>query len=279
MKKIGFFIGHENYIPHSRFLRDSIIRNARGEFEIYGIVAEHRKINLGISEMHQIKVEIDEKYREIPFLDKMIAASEFEKICDEAYVWLDVESCFLKPLIVPFQREIYINPVDKRNIGDLYGEERSKIWRIVRRYFGMEDEQDPVFTTISKERIFPYYNVGMVIVNNNKNLFCTVRKAFDDLLEYPEIIKAMKELYIYKIFFHHIVFSCAAIKLYGKEIGDLPLGFNYPLHLHSENKSDVNLKEMLTIRYDDYFDRNNVPEIWKDIFGDEAKKLKSYYYY
>lgn len=59
----------------------------------------------------------------VPFIDKIEAASNFEKICDAAYLWMDVDSCFITPLHISISEnlpELAVNPVDKRNIGDRY---------------------------------------------------------------------------------------------------------------------------------------------------------------
>lgn len=281
MKKIGFFIGHGNYLNHARVLCKSILENTSltQEYQIFAMTPEYIDLKVDIPGVVQINVDVPMIYRSIPFIDKMLAAASFESNCADGYIWMDVESYFFKPMEFLNDAGIYVNPVDKRNIGDVYGGGQSTIWQIIYRYFQLSKEQPYVNTSVTKEKIYPYFNVGMVVVNKHKDLFKTVREAILELLDYDELKKQIDESVIHKIFMHQAIFSCAVMKKYGKNIKPLPYGVSYPLHLHEFNPAQIPMEDLISIRYDNYFDSNSIPLIWKHIFNDIKNDLKSNWYY
>lgn len=275
--KIGFFIGCKEQINQGKILVESIKKNLR--VEIYIIIPEALEKNINIEGVNIIKIEIPNDLYMIPFVDKIFAASKFEEICNERYIWVDVDSYLFKPFKIPNENGIHVNPVDKKNIGDEFGKKRSQIWSITYNYLEINENKKFVKTTISNERIFPYYNVGMVVINNKKELFKNTIKSIEKLLSNSIMKELLEKSFLNKIFFHQVVFTCCLIKSYRNEIGKLPKGLNYPLHLHNENPNSVNLNDIISIRYDDYFDNNLPPVEWKDIFNPIKNDLKSCWYY
>ena len=69
------------------------------------------------------------------------------------------------------------------------------------------------------------------------------------------------------------------MKLYGEAVQPLPYGVNYPFHLYREDPSPVPPEDLISIRYDDYFDRNSPPPIWAREFAGIQDGLKSCWYY
>jgi hypothetical protein len=78
---------------------------------------------------------------------------------------------------------------------------------------------------------------------------------------------------------HQIIFSCCLVKLYGDDIKPLPYGVNYPLHLHDSNPNPLALEDIKSIRYDNYFDKNDIIPEWQHIFDPIKEGLKSVWYY
>lgn len=260
MNKIGFFINDEKFLNHAKALCASIIENLtfedlrlENEYKIYVVTPEYLDIKINIPKVSQITVDIKPDVRLIPFVDKMIAAARLEEICDDSLIWLDFDSFFFKPVKFPVQFDIYINPVDIRNIGDLFGEERSEIWKIVCSHIGLTEDRSCVETSVSRERIFPYFNMGMVVINKQMGLFKCVKKTIFELLGNKEIKKIIEDSDLHRIFFHQVVFSCCLKKIYGENIESLPKGLNYPLHLHDRNPFPLDLEDIISIRYDDIY--------------------------
>jgi hypothetical protein len=281
MKKLGFFVGHKNYLPHAILLCKSIVENTHlgAEYEIVAVTPKHLNLSVEIPGVTQITVEIAPEYRAIPYLDRMFAAAAFEDVCEDEYIWMDVDSYFFKHLEFRNSTEIYANPVDKRNIGDIYGEDRSPLWLALFKYFDIADIYPFITTRVTKERIYPYYNNGMVLINKNRALFRTVKDAICVLMTYDNIKRLLQISEQNLIYFHQAVFTCAILKLYHKSIKPLPYAVNYSLDLHEHTPTPVPFEDIISIRYGDYFEQHNPPHIWRYIFEHVKKDLKVTWYY
>lgn len=281
MKKLGFFIGHKNYIPHAILLCKSIAENTHlwGEYEIVAVTPKHLDLSVDIQGVTHIMVDIAPEYRIVPGIDKMFAAAAFEEGCEDEYIWMDVDSYFFKNLEYRKSTESYANPVDKRNIGDTFGEDRSLLWLALFKYFDIADIYPFMTTRVTKEKIYPYYNNGMVLINKNRELFRTVKEAICILLTYDNIKRFLRVSEQNLINFHQAVFTCALLKLYHKSIKPLPYAVNYSLDLHEHTPTPVPFEDLISIRYGDYFEKHNPPIIWKDIFEHAKKDLKVTWYY
>lgn len=282
MTNIGFFIGHKNYIPHAKLLCDSLYKNfaINNGFEIFAMVPDYLNLNLDELNVKQVLFTVPADYLHIPFIDKIFAAAAFEDCCSDKYMWLDVDSYFFKSTDFPAIPDLLINPVDKKNIGDNFNDDQSAFWRIIYDYFDMELDLHSVTTTVTKEKIYPYYNVGMVFVNRKKNLFNITKKAIIELLIQENVKYFLISSSKYSIFFHQAVFSCAIIKLYThNKICKLPVGLNYPMHLHYDELSPLSLDHLISIRYDMFFEYNQIPSRWEHIFSDLKSQLVNTWYY
>lgn len=281
MRKLGFFVGHMNYLPHASLLYKSIVENTQlyEDCEIYAVTPDHTDIIVDIPGVKQLKVSIEPWFRVIPFVDKMLAAAAFEEICEDEYIWMDVDSYFFKNLEYRKSTEVYANPVDVRNIGDIFGEERSDLWRILFKYFNLADIYPFITTRVTKEKIYPYYNVSMVLVNSNKELFKTVTEAFLDIFSIESIKRMISASELHRTYIHQAIFTCAILKLYNKSIKPLPYGVNYSLSYHEKTPTPIPYEDVISIKYDNTFDRNGVPNIWKEIFEPVKKELKATWYY
>lgn len=280
MKKIGFFVGHANYVPHAKVLAQSILsRTTLGEtYEIEAILKKGANIVIDDKTISTRVMEVPSRYEKIPFVDKMLAASLLESQAPEGYIWLDVESYFVKTPIFDAEAEILINPADKKNVGDRFGAKRSLLWQKSKDYFGLTEDLAPVQTQFSKEKIYPYFNVGFVAVHQNKGLFGRVKEAMAQLLADKQIKAQLKESYLHAIFFHQVVFSCGVLQLYDV-ITPLPEGVNVPMHLYQGKEDDIDFNRLTTFRYDNYFDEGMVSENMNLLFGKKAQALKSHWYY
>ena len=281
MKCLGFFIGHKNYLPHARLLCKSIRENTHleEEYEICAVTPAHLELTVNIPGVRHLQFDISPEYRAIPYVDKMFAAAALEAVCEEEYIWMDVDSYFFKHLEFRKSTEIYANPVDKKNIGDIYGEERSALWLALFKYFDIPDIYPFVTTRVTKERIYPYYSVGMVLINKNRELFRTVRDSICSLLSYEYINRLLQAFELNSRYLHQAVFTCAVLKLYNKSVKPLPYAVNYSVSLHENTPTPIPFEDIISIRYKDYFEKHNPPYIWKDIFEHEMKDLKTTWYY
>ena len=269
MKCIGTFIDHANGMKYARLLFESLCKNTElmktGKF----VVAVPAHLNLSVNDpgIEQIDFDLPEKYRPIPFVDKLFAAAAFERCCDDAFFWLDADSYFFKNTSLFDGSEIRVNPVDIQNIGIGYGEPLSPLWSVLYEYFGLEiDRVGSVTSTVLKQVIYPYYNACMICVSKPDGLFAETKSAIITLLKDERIQQQLTDP-LHQIFFHQAVFSCIIMKKYDQKVKPLPRGVNYPLHLHNQKLDPIPFEELVSIRYGDYIEENDPPEIWADIFN------------
>ena len=279
MKRIGTFAGHSLCIEQARLLYDSLCQNTdlTGQYQFTVMTPEHLKLTVEALGIEQINFNLPEEYRPIPFVDKLVAAAEFESRCDDELIWLDVDSCFFKTPVFA-DSPICVNPVDMKNIGISVGEPLSPIWKLIYDYFGLGvNSVGSVITGISKDQIYLYYNAGMIRIKKPDGLFFEVRAAMTALLKTDHVQKQL-EMPLNRIFFHQAVFSCAILKKHGRLVSSLPYGVNYPLHLRAKDPAPIPLEDVISIRYDDFFDENKPPEQWANIFKGREDVLKSVWY-
>ncbi len=231
--------------------------------------------------IRELRFVLPKDFRAIPFIDKMFAAAAFEEKATCPLLWLDIDSFFLKKPEFTSKAALRLNPVDQRNIGDLYGEERSLLWQILMKYFALDPtEQFPVRTGISAEWIYPYFNVGMVYQQRTSQIFGLTRTALCRLLPRLDLQALLNEKYSNTLFLHQAVFTAAVLKTFRQDqIQSLPNGTNYPLHLHAAQTKPICLEDLCSIRYDTFFAKNEVPPSWQPLLGKRREDLHMRWYY
>lgn len=282
MKKIGFFIGHECDVNKAKLLCETLRDNttlARSR-AVVAVLPEHLNLAPDLPGAEPLAFDLSEAYRGIPFVDKLFAAAAFEQNCTDEYLWLDTDSCFFRDIDFSGGNGIRLNSVDMRNIGAVYGEKPGSLWEAIYRYFDLDWRSAGfVETSVTREWIYPYFNAGMVVVREPRGLFGETRRAIIALLGGEDIRARLQTSAPERIFFHQAVFSCTALKLYAGGIEPLPCGANYPLHLHGKNPLPLPLEDVRSIRYDTYFDANEAPAVWRDVFRGRESGLRSCWYY
>ncbi len=223
--------------------------------QIYTLRFEHEDLKI-------ISIEVPYLLHEFPFMDKLLAASIYEQ-AHKHFIWIDVDSYFLKPF-TGFIKEhgILVNPVDIKNVGLSTDQKMSPYFETCLKQFNLETTtyQSNIFkTTITKESIYPYFNMGFVIIYDNKFIFKQALDAFYEVFNHPIISKLVSESYLYAIFLHQVLFSLSIIKSYFyDDIHVLPPYYNYPLHLIKKDATPPDINLLQHFRYDTFF--NHVDE-------------------
>lgn len=260
----GFYVAKRNYIENAVALIQSIKQQysidevAIKAFSPLGVVNDQ----LQMEGVESISIEISKAFCRIPFVDKLFAAAKFEALYSDnnaLLIWLDVDSYFFKMIPVLPDSPICLNSVDKRNIGIPYTQDLSTLWKWVYKYFDLEMPLKPVHTQITGERLHPYFNVGMVVIKESRGVFEATRKAIVSFLEAPETLSLIMDNDLFAIFMHQAIFTGAVLKLYGLERAPLPKGLNYPWHLSHEDPNPPKKEDLISIRYDFYWDGTVLP--------------------
>lgn len=118
-----------------------------------------------------------------------------------------------------------------------------------------------------------------MIVNDNKNIFSKSFEILEFLSKDNEIKEILNDNYLNAVFIHQLVFSAVIINNYSKpDIGFLANGVNYPLHLFDEDKNKPQISQLISFRYDNYFNEeynDNIPRKLIDV----KDKLSMIWYY
>lgn len=278
---IGFFVGHRHFLPHAISLVESINKNIPSALITVVVTEEEYDFFCSAFEVYKLEIIKINKYSAYPFIDKIQAAAEFEKSCTHEYLWVDVDSYINKKLLFDMGSSIQINTVDIRNIGIAYKEKLSNLWKRITDHFHIDyTTYDPTKTIISKETIYPYYNIGCVYVRENKNLFQFTFNNIKILLKDDRFLKAIESSILNKIFFHQAVFTAALRHLYdSEEIKSLPRGVNVPIHLYKKNNLKINFNHISSFRYDNYFDNELIDDNLPETLKKKTKLLTMLWYY
>ena len=211
------------------------------------------------SSVKLIDLDIPYLLFECPFMDKLYAASIYEKLVGK-FVWIDVDSYFLQSMPKQsFTHQIALNPVDIKNIGQTTINPIDDYWKLLLETININEDTYTsriIETTISKEHLYPYYNMGFVMISDNKYVFSLALDVFYKVMENKGINQFLEKSFLYAIFLHQVLFSLSVIKLYfDEEITMLPKHFNYPLHLQHKDREPVELDKLYHFRYDDFFNK------------------------
>lgn len=271
MITFGFSLEHPHEVNQAKLLVRSLIAHfpIGSTAQLFVFTPTHHPFSVDELEPYRRNVDVPVIARSLPFAHKVYAGAALEAMVEGPFVWMDVGSVVLKPFEIPLSPEILINPVDIRNIGDLYPRPRSAFWSLLKSVFDLPHPEAPVITRVTREEIYSYFNMGMIIINQNRNCFALATQALNDLLKQESIHHLIDTSSRHAIFLHQAVMTCAILKCYPTSSrGALPLGLNYPLHLQEKIASPLRLHQLLSIRYEDYFETHEVPLSWQPLFGD-----------
>jgi len=281
--QIGTYVSSPEYLQLATLLLDSL-KKCNSTSQLTFVVPEDLSAYLPSVNTRIQPCTIPSKHQFFPFYDKVVAAAAFEKEHSEPFLWIDLDSFFLQnPDSFALSCALGVNPVDHKNIGIPRGNPITPLWQHVlqtAQYSDTEFSMKVVSTGISKESIYPYYNMGMVFHNTDIPIFQSTQTLLEDLLEDAALNEILAQAYIHRVFLHQVVFSILVEKLFtSDQISRLPEGWNYPLHLHHQNSTPPELTLLKSVRYDTFFQKNPVPSCWSSWLGEQRPDLTLRWYY
>ena len=214
-------------------------------------------------QMHLL--ELPDSVLEFPFASKVLAAGIFEAQemnHSEMLVWMDRDSLIIndpEALILPPGKILGCRPVDHQLIGSTWNQPPDNFWETIYNIFELAEERVfPIYTTVDRQQIRPYFNAGMLIVRPQARLLQTWSDEFISTFQKKELTVFYNNNVLYQIFIHQVVLSVVICKLLEREqLYQLPYNVNYPLHMHSKFPPDSktnSLNELVTCRHDGYFE-------------------------
>lgn len=281
--QIATFVGHDSLTSQVEVLTDSIIRSGLN-CTLTVLTPKDCSFEIEIPSVIIEKIPILVEHRLFPFYDKLQAAAFFERTRKAPFLWVDIDSLFLEQ--VDFTQKdigLRVNPVDHRNVGVPVGYELTPMWYRLMELTDLCEEnykRYTVYTSVSEEKIYAYFNMGMVYVNTERKLFQKATDYMTKVLNDVEIQKHLSQAYVNRIFLHQMIFSICVCQIFTEqERSILPQGCNLPLHLLAGHVEEKKLMHAKSIRYDNFFAKNKVPEFMKEWLGEERPDLTLRWFY
>ena len=226
-----------------------------------------------IKKMSSLKAELftfslDNEYLNFPFMSNAFASAcaEENSINEIGIIaWLSPNTIVLRePEELTLKDEIILGyrPVHHKLIGSSFKEPLDPFWELI--YKVCDVDKDRIFameTHIDGATIRPYFNAGILSVRTNRRLLKSWRDKLVEVYKNPSLQEFYKKDEKYKIFIHQAILTGVILsKFNSNEIYELPVSYNYPLHLHKvdvTSKRPNSMNGMITIRHEGFYNNSN----------------------
>ena len=236
-----------------------------------GDLTQATQSRLAASEVRLLRFTLAEESHGFPFAAKVQAAAEAERQAQgqtNNLVWMDVDSIVIQQpdaFVLPPGKQLAYRPVDHTLIGSLYDEPLDDFWTLI--YERCQVSQEHVFamtTSVDEQKIRPYFNAGMLIVQPELGVMQAWCDAFMSLF-LADCFQPFYEAHgLYRIFIHQAILTGIILARWTRAtLYELPFQVNYPLHMHEDYpvaRRPAVINELISCRYDTFF-RN---ESWRD---------------
>jgi len=212
-----------------------------------------------------ISLPLNNQYIDYPLANKPLVCAHAEKYCkSEILVFADSDQLILNEpgALVPGQdTDIVVRPVDVKNIGASNElDPNFEYWRSIYELLSVDDFKY-VDSTVGQQRIFAYWNSGLIVSRRSNSLFKRWSKNFHAVMS-----KGLQPQD--GIFFIEQSVLAATICSTHYRVGAFPNNYNYPIHMQSKMQGRnrfENLSELATIHYHKIFQNNQQRNPLKDM--------------
>ncbi len=218
--------------------------------------------------VHMCEFNMDKELVRFPFMaDAYAAALAEEEARDrtEVLAWLAANSIIVRtPFAYVLDRGVSLKyrPVHHQLIGSSYNEPIDDFWKFIYEKCGVKDtDLFPMQGHVDGAKIRPYFNAGSVILRPELGLLAKWRDEFLRIHGQPEVSEFIQKDDAYAIFLHQAVLTGVILSNVEREgLIELPNLYNYPIHLHSEDRTDNRPKlvdECVTLRHERFYNDTN----------------------
>jgi hypothetical protein len=215
------------------------------------------------------------------YAGKVYAAAVAEKKAEKrgsVLVWMDDDTIVLdEPSELLLRPEISFGyrPVMHNRSGTLYGTKPNVFWSRIYEKLKVDYKNHFAMTTpADNQKIYAYFNAGLLVVRPNKGILQRWLNAFETLYKDSALAKMCRENVEYRIFLHQTALVGAVMNsLERDEMIELSDRYNYPLffeQMFDASQQFGSIEGIKTLRYDIYF-RNPDPEWYKKLKGPADK--------
>jgi len=219
-----------------------------------------------------LNIDLNTTYPDDYFVNKFVAGSYIEsKFPDATVVFLDSDQIILNPptgFILPKDIDVMVRVVDRKNIGvSSENDVEWDYWKALYQAFAINYTTLSQVETSSGERIYPYFQGGMIISKASNGLFSQIKRNYAVVRENKIRPKAGN------FFLEQSTYS-ATISQMQLNYLLVPNTYNYPLSLHEEISSKVSVQDFTqlhTAHYHDLLTTKPYPNYF-DVFLNTTEK-------
>jgi glyoxylase-like metal-dependent hydrolase (beta-lactamase superfamily II) len=238
--------------------------------------------SLTSARVKMIPLEYDNAYPLYPFIKKMYALAQIEKILAgkaETMVWMDADSLVLKEpteFALARNKKIAIRPVNlSNNVGLPASEPVDPFWKKIYEMTGLTMETVPIMETyVDRQMVRTYLNCAIFAIRPDLGIFRQGLDLFKKLLNDQEFQGRACKLINHHIFLHQAVLSALiAASIKEDEIHWFSDAAGYPLHHIAELIPERKAKKMNDLESLVYaYSWGTANWMWDDIQVDEPLK-------
>lgn len=204
----------------------------------------------------QLRVEVcpfspDEKIGNW-FADHACAAALAESHAEDnssLLAWLSPNAVVVQEpsaFLLPPDIALGYRPVHHALIGSRIEEELDPFWTLVYELCDTPvDRVFPMRTHIEDIRVRPYFNAGFIVVRPEKRLLREWKMLFASVVSDSRLQSLYALNQRYDIFIHQALLSGLILRMFRQEeLQELPHTYNYPVHLHREDRTALKPRAM-----------------------------------
>ena len=229
-----------------------------------------------------IPLEIDESLPNYPFVQKMQALAQAEKLLEnksKTLVWMDADGLVLKEPVefdLPENKKLAIRPVNLRNnVGLLADDPLDKFWEKIYQLSNLNVEDVPVIQTyVDTQMVRAYLNCAIFSIRPDMGILQESLDIFKKLLFDKEYQYGAIATFNHIIFLHQAILSAVMVsKIKEDEIHWFSMAAGYPLHHQKDLTPERRVNNLNDLESLIYAYSWGTPDwMWDDIQVDEPLK-------
>ncbi|MCE7992734.1 MAG: hypothetical protein HEP71_12175 [Roseivirga sp.] len=217
-------------------------------------------------------VFLNGKYTNYDFANKVVACDYYARHLSEDYLlFLDSDQVVfnnLEEFVTGHDADVQMRVVNLKGVGTNGNDENTAYWKELYARLGVE-KPDFIQTGIREQRIFSYYNAGLIFARRTSGLFEQWQINFEQIMDSG--LKPEEGL-----FFVEQSTLSATISSMGLTMKELPVTYNYSPQTHmylSASNTQLTLDQIHTFHYHRLFRPPNRVNFQKDFTVFQGPKL------
>ncbi len=247
---------------------------------IYSISPRKRKTDLSKKtidcfkqfKVNHLAVGVNQSHANYNMANKIYAAAYYEsQLNEKTLIFCDSDLLVLgnlDRLLISKEYDAALRVVARKNTGTNGEDENASYWHKLYEVFGVK--QRAFIHTALGEKIYPYYDGGLIAVKRELGFFGQWRKNFEYAMSIG--IHPPKGLY----FLEQTLIAVTLMQMQLK-VKELPLSYNYPIFRHSdlrERKQELSLNQIKILHYHKAFDQPLNLSLGKELKGLGSPRIK-----